>query len=237
MKKRIGILKDVTDKQITDAIKTGSTFNDMAALFKCGYHNIYDRVKSMGITDKVAKADQSEAAKKRAKSLKRVGTKNDVIAIKIPVRPDNKRRYNIRIPKSTLRELLVTKGMSGEEAADVLGVSTTTVSRRAREFGISNRSRRRGKQRSRSSAPSPVEDSRVMNISDAEHLDSLMTGNCAIKGFIPMDGYIQVVIANGLGFKFRGDFQLTSKDDVAAVKEYITKRRAEVMRLSKLLDV
>ena len=115
-----------------------------------------------------------------------------------------------------------------EEPAAQIGCSASTVSRRAVELGIRNSNRRRAKKRVKAHLNGG------MTIEDVEELDCLNEGNSKIEGFIPHEGFVYVILENGLGFRFKGEFDLISKKDVAQLREDIRKKHAEAIRIAKI---
>ncbi len=209
-KKKIvrGALSGVKDAVIKDLIEKGHTYSQMSKLLGCGYHSIYDRVRILGLSDKVAKEDLKKIVRKKSKAKR-------------------KPRCTPRtgISKSRLHNLLITKGFSGEEAAAEIGCSASTVSRRAVELGIRNSNRRRAKKRVKAHLNGG------MTIEDVEELDCLNEGNSKIEGFIPHEGFVYVILENGLGFRFKGEFDLISKTQL---REDIRKKHAEAIRIAKI---
>jgi len=210
---RAGALKDVKDDVIKSMINKGMSYRKMATILKCGYHVIYDRVKAMGLTDKVKKEDPKEVAKRKKTSGKKR-------------KPRSAPRTSIS--KSKLHNLLITRGLSGEQAAEELGCSASTVSRRAIELGIrtSNRSRARKRVKAHLNGG--------MTIEDARELDCLKVGNTKVEGFIPHEGFVYVILENGLGFRFRGEFDLVAKKDIAELRDQIRRKLSEARSVAKI---
>jgi len=225
-KSKLGVLCEVGKEEMKKLV-TGRTINEVVSELNksgivCTYNNVYDRICKLGLKD---------SYKKDLKGKQNPSYDNGAKKIIVKKRPGSGKhsRVRVNVSKSAL-QACARRGLKDIEIAKELSISTTTVSRRMREFGLR-------KSQKRAISKLGKEPVNSMTTNDADRLSMLVAGEPKLMGFLPKDGKIVVMLRTGavdVGFSFSGDYELVSGEDIRSYREDIAREFDEARKKMEL---